>query len=89
VYRLVQESLTNMGKYAKATRAQIKLQNNQDHVIIDVRDNGQGFDTDHVATTSHGLAGMRHRVEAAGGKLVIESTPGQGTHIRADLPKTL
>lgn len=87
VYRLVQESLTNMGKYAKATRADIKLQNNQDHVIIDVRDNGQGFDTDQVTTTSHGLAGMRHRVEAAGGKLVIESTPGQGTHIRADLPK--
>ena len=88
VYRLVQESLTNMSKYATATHADITLRNTEDHVIIEVSDNGQGFDTDKVATTSHGLAGMRHRVEAAGGKLVIESSPGQGTHIRANLPKT-
>ncbi len=88
VYRLVQESLTNMSKYAKATHADITLQNNDDQVIIEVSDNGQGFDTDKVATTSHGLAGMRHRVEAAGGQLFIESSPGKGTHIRANLPKT-
>ncbi len=87
VYRLVQESLTNMSKYAKATHADITLSNNDDHVIIDVIDNGQGFDTDKVATTSHGLAGMRHRVEAAGGQLLIESSPGKGTHIHANLPK--
>ncbi len=88
VYRLVQESLTNMSKYANATHADITLQNNDDHVIIEVSDNGQGFDMDKVAATSHGLAGMRHRVEAAGGHLVIESRPGKGTHIRANLPKT-
>jgi len=87
-YRLVQESLTNMSKYANATHADITLQNNDDHVIIEVSDNGQGFDMDKVAATSHGLAGMRHRVEAAGGQLVIESRPGKGTHIRANLPKT-
>ncbi len=87
VYRLVQESLTNMSKYAKATHADITLSNNDDHIIIDVIDNGQGFDTDKVATTSHGLAGMRHRVEAAGGQLLIESSPGKGTHIHANLPK--
>jgi signal transduction histidine kinase len=88
VYRLVQESLTNMGKYAKATHADIILRNNDDHVIIEVIDNGLGFDTDKVATTSHGLAGMRHRVEAAGGQLFLESGPGKGTRIRANLPKT-
>lgn len=88
VYRLVQESLTNMGKYAMATHANITLRNNEDHVIIEVSDNGQGFDSDKVAATSHGLAGMLHRVEAAGGKLVIESSPGNGTRIRAYLPKT-
>jgi len=88
VYRLVQESLTNMSKYAKATHANIMLRNNDDHVIIEVSDDGQGFDTDKVAATSHGLAGMRHRVEAAGGQLFIESSPGKGTHIRANLPKT-
>lgn len=87
VYRLVQESLTNMGKYAMATHAAITLRNTEDHVMIEVSDNGQGFDTDKVAATSHGLAGMRHRVEAAGGKLMIESSPGQGTHIFANLSK--
>ncbi len=87
VYRLVQESLTNMSKYAKATHADITLRNNDDQVTIDVVDNGQGFDTETVATTSHGLAGMRHRVEAAGGQLFIESSPGKGTHIHANLPK--
>ena len=88
VYRLVQESLTNMSKYAKATHADITLHNTDDQVIIEVSDNGIGFDTDKVAATSHGLAGMRHRVEAAGGQLLIESNPGQGTQIRAILPKT-
>ena len=87
IYRLVQESLTNMGKYAMATHAAITLRNTEDHVMIEVSDNGQGFDTDKVAATSHGLAGMRHRVEAAGGKLMIESSPGQGTHIFANLSK--
>ena len=77
-----------MSKYANATHADITLQNNDDHVIIEVSDNGQGFDTETVAATSHGLTGMRHRVEAAGGNLVIESSPGKGTHIRANLPKT-
>jgi signal transduction histidine kinase len=88
VYRLVQESLTNMGKYALASHANITLRSTEDQVIIKVRDNGQGFDVDKIATSSHGLAGMLHRVETAGGKLLIESSPGQGTYIRANLPKT-
>jgi signal transduction histidine kinase len=88
VYRLVQESLTNMSKYAMASHADITLSSTDEHVTIEVRDNGLGFDTDKIAATSHGLAGMRHRVEAAGGQLLIESSPGQGTHIRANLPKT-
>lgn len=88
IYRLVQESLTNMGKYARATHADITLRNTENWVSIDVRDNGQGFDLDKVAATNHGLAGMRHRVEATGGKLLVESRLGQGTHIVANLPRT-
>ena len=87
-YRLVQESLTNMSKYANATHADISLRHSDGHVIVEVSDNGKGFDTDKVALTSHGLAGMRHRVEAAGGQLFIESSPGKGTHISASLPHT-
>ena len=87
VYRLVQESLTNIGKYADATQAVISLQNLEGYISIEVNDNGKGFELDSVAPTSHGLDGMRHRVEAGGGRLNIVSTKGQGTRIAAVLPK--
>ena len=85
-YRMVQESLTNIGKYAQATEASIVMKNYGNHVVVEVSDNGQGFDTQHARPTSHGLAGMRHRVEAAKGKLSIDSVPGQGTRLSAILP---
>ena len=88
VYRLVQESLTNIAKYAEAKQAVITLQNMDSLITIEVHDNGKGFNVDNVAPTSHGLAGMRHRVEAAGGRLTVESTKGYGTRISAVLPKT-
>ena len=87
VYRLVQESLTNIGKYAAATQIVISLQNQGGYVMIEVNDNGKGFDTQTIAASSHGINGMRHRVEAAGGKLTVASVQGQGTHISAVLPK--
>lgn len=89
VYRLVQESLTNIAKYADAKNAVISLQNSGAFVSVEVRDNGKGFEVDNVATSGHGLAGMRHRVEAAGGKLTVESTKNTGTCISALLPKPL
>ncbi|WP_354356851.1 sensor histidine kinase [Variovorax boronicumulans] len=86
IYRMVQESLTNIGKYAEATEATIVLKNYENHVIVEVADNGKGFDTQHVRPSTHGLAGMRHRVEAARGKLTITSVPGQGARVSAMLP---
>ena len=88
VYRLVQESLTNIGKYAEATQAVVSLQNLEGYISIEVNDNGKGFDLGNVAATSHGLDGMRHRVEAAGGRLNVVSAVGNGTRISAVLPKT-
>ncbi len=88
VYRLVQESLTNMGKYAQASSADIRVLDEADQIVIEVEDNGIGFDTAHIGAGSHGLAGMRHRVEAAGGKLTIQSARGKGTRVRAVLPKS-
>lgn len=88
VYRLVQESLTNMGKYAEARQAEIGLHNFDNYIAVEVKDDGKGFDSLKVSAGTHGLAGMRHRVEAAGGRLTVTSTPGQGTHISAVLPKT-
>lgn len=89
VYRLIQESLTNMGKYAQASSAEIRVIDTPGQVVIEVEDNGAGFDTAKIGAGSHGLAGMRHRVEAAGGKLTIESAVEQGTRIRATLPTLL
>lgn len=86
-YRLVQESLTNIGKYANATQIVISLQNQGGYTLLEVMDNGSGFDTSHITSSSHGINGMRHRVEAAGGKLTVTSTPGAGTRISAVLPK--
>ena len=91
VYRLVQESLTNIGKYAEATQVVISLQALESLVTIEVHDNGKGFDTTGVSSTSHGLTGMRHRVEAAGGRLTVTSSTvdGAGTRITAVLPKAM
>jgi signal transduction histidine kinase len=89
VYRLVQESLTNIGKYAEAKQAEISLHDFDGYITVEVRDDGAGFDTTQIKGSSHGLAGMRHRVEAAGGRLTVVSSPGQGTRISAVLPKTL
>jgi len=86
IYRMVQESLTNIGKYAEASEATIVLKNYANHVIVEVADNGKGFDAQRMRPSTHGLAGMRHRVEAARGKLTITSAPGQGTRLTAMLP---
>lgn len=87
VYRLVQESLTNIGKYAEATKIVISLLNMDGYITVEVCDNGKGFDANAVNPNSHGLTGMRHRVEAAGGRLTVSTSPQTGTKITAVLPK--
>lgn len=89
VYRLVQESLTNMAKYANATQAEIRLENFDSYIAVEVRDDGKGFNVDDVNPGSHGLTGMRHRVEAAGGRLTLTSAAASGTRISAVLPKSI
>jgi signal transduction histidine kinase len=86
VYRMVQESLTNIGKYAHAHKVLVTVHNHPQHVAVQIRDDGQGFDLSGIGRTSHGLAGMRQRVEAAGGRLTVSSTPGEGTLVSAILP---
>jgi signal transduction histidine kinase len=87
IYRLVQEALTNVVKYAKATEVVVSLQpSSAGGAVIAVRDNGVGFDTGEPRLARHGLIGMRYRVEADGGTMRLESTPGAGTLIEATLP---
>ena len=87
VYRIVQESLTNIAKYANATHVIVTVHNYPTYVAVQVQDNGLGFDTGTSRPNSHGLAGMRHRVEAAGGRLTVSSTPSKGTTISAVMPQ--
>lgn len=86
VYRIVQESLTNIGKYASASRVVVSVHNYPTYVAVQIQDNGSGFDMHSVRPNSHGLAGMRHRVEAAGGRLTVTSSLGDGTTISAVIP---
>ncbi|HEY2559899.1 MAG TPA: CHASE3 domain-containing protein [Caldimonas sp.] len=87
IYRLVQEALTNVVKYAKASEVAVTLQPSGDGgAVVSVRDNGLGFDTGQPRLARHGLIGMRYRVEADGGTMRLESSPGHGTLIEATLP---
>lgn len=86
IYRLVQESLTNVSKYATAKNVMLSMHNLDGYVSVQVRDDGVGFEKSKVDGSHHGLLGMQHRVEALGGKLVITSMPGYGTHILATIP---
>jgi signal transduction histidine kinase len=87
VYRIVQEALTNVAKYAQAKHVQVNLQpDGEDHVCVQVRDDGVGFDPALARTGAHGLAGMQFRVQSCGGEWRLESTPGGGTLVQARLP---
>jgi signal transduction histidine kinase len=88
VFRLVQEAITNIAKYAKAKQVWVSLAMQADQVHVSVRDDGVGFNTAALSTSSHGLVGMRFRVEAEDGSLSVQSTPGEGTLIRVTLPAT-
>lgn len=86
VYRVVQEALTNVAKYAQASQVRVLLQRDGEHARLRVEDDGRGFDPQQVRTGSHGLTGMRFRVRSCGGDLVLRSAPGLGTTIEATLP---
>ena len=86
VYRVVQEAITNISKYAKASQVWLGLGDVDGRAEITIRDDGVGFDPRHGTQSAYGLVGMRFRVEAAGGTLVVESAPGQGSLIRVSLP---
>jgi signal transduction histidine kinase len=89
LYRIVQEALTNIQKYAHANEVRVSLRRQRGLLVLVVSDDGLGFDADTVACGRHGLVGMRHRMLAVHGRLEVVSTPGQGTEIRAVLPSAI
>jgi signal transduction histidine kinase len=86
VYRVVQESLTNVVKHARASSIDIAVRCADDAVDVSVADDGIGFEAEAVTGNGFGLAGMRERVELAGGELSVLPGAGAGTVIRARLP---
>jgi signal transduction histidine kinase len=84
VYRLLQEALTNVAKHAHAKRVQVVVRESEGELLVEVRDDGAGFDA-HATSHGFGLAGMQERVSLAGGTLDLQSGKG-GTSMTARLP---
>ncbi len=87
-YRIIQESLTNVARYAGVHMATVRLLANATHLMLCVDDAGKGFDVSAsiAAQTTGGLSGMYERVQLIGGTLTIESVQGSGTRVIAELP---
>lgn len=86
VYRLVQESLNNIVKHARAREVTLTMTHDGRQLHVRVRDDGCGFNPAAVPTGHHGLLGLRYRMESLGGALLVESRPDGGTVVEARLP---
>jgi len=82
--RILQETLTNVARHAKATRVEVVTQKQWDRLVLRIRDNGRGFNqADPALLKSPGLLGMRERAAMLGGEVSISSAPGKGTSVTA------
>ncbi len=90
LYRVAQEALQNVARHAHASRVEVRLRELGRAVGLEIEDDGKSFDLAGVLrlrrNTRLGLLGMRERVEMVGGRFTVESAPGQGTIIRAQVP---
>jgi signal transduction histidine kinase len=90
IYRIIQESFNNISKYAEATEVSLDLYRKENKVFVRVKDNGKGFEIDNLAKnkkagTGFGLINMKERAELVGGKVEINSNPGQGTELLLEI----
>lgn len=87
MYRITQEALTNITKYAKATQVSINLSTTRRHVNLEITDNGIGFDQKKPTRgLGLGLRNMQERIDSFGGNLTIKSKPKAGTQIKVAMP---
>jgi signal transduction histidine kinase len=90
LFHICQEALANTAKHAKAKKVQIAVWVTDDRVLMEIIDDGKGFDMDALnANIGHGLANMQTRAVTAGGEVDISSIPGEGTTILAWVPRDL
>jgi PAS domain S-box-containing protein len=86
LFRMAQESLTNVMRHSGATRVRVSLTEDAKHIYLTVTDNGKGFDTGQQKNTL-GLIGLRERAQSVKGQLNVTSEPGKGTVVSAVIPK--
>jgi signal transduction histidine kinase len=88
LFRVVQEAFTNVVRHAGATCVRVELECGESSYRLTIVDDGHGFDpASSRLQRSHGITGMRHRVRALGGLFELESAPGRGTVLRAEVPR--
>jgi PAS domain S-box-containing protein len=86
-YRICQEAMTNVARYAEASRVSVVLRTGKNVLSLSVRDDGRGFDINGLAESEGiGIAGMRERAALAGGNLEVMSEPGKGCHVLFTVP---
>ncbi len=90
LFHICQEALANAAKHAKAKNVQVAIWTTEDRALIEIRDDGKGFDLDHMHTSiGHGLANMQTRAHAVGGDIDISSVIGEGTTILVWVPRAI
>lgn len=85
MFRIAQESLTNVARHARAQHVSLSLAYHPQDIMVCITDNGDGYDTEQIKA-GLGVFGMRERAALLGGKLTITSHPGKGTTVKAVLP---
>jgi signal transduction histidine kinase/ligand-binding sensor domain-containing protein len=86
LFLLVKEALHNILKHAQATRVDIRFELTPNQLLVDIRDNGRGFDPEQVPAFHHGLQHLRQRIQVLHGTLILETQPGQGTRVKWSVP---
>ena len=87
MYRIVQETLTNVARHARTDKVAVEIHVGEDLLRVRIKDEGIGFDPHSLpAERSGGLTGMRERATMLGGDLTLDSVPGTGTLLTAELP---
>jgi signal transduction histidine kinase len=86
LFRIAQEALNNVVKHAHAKSVRVEISAEEGALVLEVRDDGEGFDASAAPRGRWGMTTMRERAEAAGGSFELQSKPGAGTVVRARVP---
>ncbi len=86
VFRIVQESVTNARKHSRSDRIRVMLKSTSDSLKVEIQDWGRGFQSSEISRSSFGLEGIQQRARLLGGRVRINTSPGEGTRVRVVFP---